>query len=82
MLHILQEVGAHHKHNIIKELHDGPFPKRSLRLINFDNLRMFVEKFIVHNLIAPQKWRISKLKKNSAHVIHGSSEPEHNQEVV
>ena len=37
------------------------FQKKSLRLINSDNLRMFVEKSIVHNLIAPQKWRISNI---------------------
>ena len=40
---------------------------------------MFVEKSIVHNLIAPQKWRISELMKNYAHMIPSSLELEHNQ---
>ena len=37
----------------------------------FDILRPLVQKFTQHNLNAPHKWEIPKIKENYAHVIHG-----------
>lgn len=45
------------------------FQRKCLGLKNYDNLLLFVVKFIVHNLSAPHKWRILELKSNYAHVI-------------
>ena len=47
------------------------FQRKSLRLKNFDSLELLVEKFIVHNLSAPKKQRILKLRENYALVVHG-----------
>lgn len=46
-------------HDIIRELQ------------YFDDLQLLVQKFTQHKLNAPHKWRIPRLKKNYAHVIHG-----------
>lgn len=55
-------------HNNIKQVHDGFFPKKESEIENVDTLHLFLEKFIVHNLSAPHKWGIPKLK-NCAHVL-------------
>jgi hypothetical protein len=45
------------------------FPKKEVAIENYDNLQMFVNKFIAHTLTAPRKWGIPKLHDNYVRVI-------------
>ena len=56
------------------------FQKVEVAIEKYDNVRLCIKNFIVHNLSPPHKWEIQGLKENYAHVIYGPTE--HNKEVV
>lgn len=47
------------------------FQRKRVRLKNYDNLHMLVQKFTTHNMNALHKWRIMESKGDYTHVISG-----------